>query len=684
MQTSLLRVGFLIAFPVWVASSATAATAEISELDRYLPEDTMVYFAVNDISAAKKAAEVTAFYEVWDSAGMKNLRAQMSAMWNRNVVEKIQFDPLGLLEAMKEDAVVGATLRAYGSPSDVLPMVVLAMHDPENRVKQIVTAIQALKMISGKKDGPEISSYKHKEADVTTVPLDDGEFSIATLPGIAIACVGPPKLITEILDQGSKKEPAGFMTAEMYAPLVGFHQNEDLAFAWIDVQTTLRTILSAMSVNQPNIDLGSIFNVLGIDNCQQYVMRYSVAHRGFFQQQIIDFDGPMHGVLRFFFEPGTLEAGARFTPASDLIMVASHGSLTEAWGQWKEFIKTAFGQEALTDMEVGVQAVEATLGFSFENELFPTIGNEIALGFEGERFTVLIQTLDEKTISEIVPKLLLLWELTPESMETDGIAYNRVDAPDIGTALYYGTSDGYLILSNTPDGYLSVAKGPEEGESILESRRYGRALSYLPAPNHFVTITDLRGIASYTTALMRFQQAASGNEAPAGLDLSFLADQTYPIVEVGVAQEDRITRWAYSESGVENMLTVFSIFNAVMQNFEKGSAAATMGRCRSEMRSIVSALESYFIDNNEYPEKLEDLTAPVAFLKQIPEDPWTGKPYLYQRRGKTYILIAAGPDRKVNFNPDSVEGSFTSDKIPEDARTDETGQKPGDIIIVGP
>ncbi len=684
MQTVFSRIGFQIACLVLALSFASLGNADISELDRFLPPDTQAYFAVKDISAAKEAAEVTAFYEVWESPGMQSLREEMAALWNDNVVSQIQIDPLTLLEAMQEDMVVGASLRAYQSPSDVLPIVVLAMHDPEERVKQILSAIQVFRMMSGNNEGPEIATFKYNEADVTTIPIEDGEVSVATMPGLTVACVGPPKLITELLDQAGSEEPAGFPASEAYASVAGFQKEDDLSVAWIDFNDIREVITAAVKTGRRDVDIDTVLSKIGVDNCHQYLMRYSVAHRGFFRQQIMDFDGPIHGLLRFLFEPGALEAGARFTPSSDMIMVTSLGSLSDAWEQWKQFMATVFGEKASSDMQTGIQAFETMLGFSLENDLLPAIGNELALEFEEDEFTFLVQTLEEESILAIVPKILLLWEISPEQIESESVQFQRIQAKNLGQELFYGASDGYLIISNSAEAYVSAAKGPEEGESILDSRRYGRALSYLPPPNHFVTITDLRGIANYTSTMLRLQQAVSGENAPAGLDLSFLADQTYPIVEVGVVQENRITRWAYSESGMENVLTAFSVAHSLISSFDKANMQARMGRANAEMRSIKNALETYYVDNNKYPDSLEDLTDPIVFLTEIPIDPWTGEPYYYEKRGNTYILVSAGPDRIMNFDPATVEGPFTEDKIPEEARTDNTGQKPGDIIMLGP
>ena len=77
-----------------------------------------------------------------------------------------------------------------------------------------------------------------------------------------------------------------------------------------------------------------------------------------------------------------------------------------------------------------------------------------------------------------------------------------------------------------------------------------------------------------------------------------------------------------------------------------------------QMTNVVSALDSFNLDNNRYPESLEDLVVMPnyvkpekyqvgGYLKEVPTDGW-GNKYVYRRLTgtKRYELISLGADNK--------------------------------------
>jgi hypothetical protein len=61
------------------------------------------------------------------------------------------------------------------------------------------------------------------------------------------------------------------------------------------------------------------------------------------------------------------------------------------------------------------------------------------------------------------------------------------------------------------------------------------------------------------------------------------------------------------------------------------------------MLCIKLALHAYHIEHQTYPKSLEDL--PRKYLKGLPTDPFTARPYHYIRTVKSYRLYSVGPDR---------------------------------------
>ena len=62
---------------------------------------------------------------------------------------------------------------------------------------------------------------------------------------------------------------------------------------------------------------------------------------------------------------------------------------------------------------------------------------------------------------------------------------------------------------------------------------------------------------------------------------------------------------------------------------------------------IIVGLEYYYNKNNKYPEKLSDLVP--KYLSSLPNDPFSGESFIYQRMGKGWKIYSIGSDLKNDF-----------------------------------
>lgn len=138
------------------------------------------------------------------------------------------------------------------------------------------------------------------------------------------------------------------------------------------------------------------------------------------------------------------------------------------------------------------------------------------------------------------------------------------------------------------------------------------------------------------------------------------------------------------------VVAIIAILAAIaVPNFLEAQTRAKVSRAKSDMRSVTTAIESYRVDNNQYPqgtdnptlydEKIVDfltphnlqggfygmrtrggvagqdfytVTTPIAYISNVPEDPFTKHngvtiPYAYRMAGTTkngWVLTSVGPD----------------------------------------
>ena len=68
-------------------------------------------------------------------------------------------------------------------------------------------------------------------------------------------------------------------------------------------------------------------------------------------------------------------------------------------------------------------------------------------------------------------------------------------------------------------------------------------------------------------------------------------------------------------------------------------SAAQIGLCR-----VVLALKAHKYEGGQYPATLEDLQKTLGWT--LPEDPFSGKGFVYQPKGKGFKLYSIGPNLK--------------------------------------
>ncbi|MFB3786449.1 MAG: type IV pilin protein [bacterium] len=162
------------------------------------------------------------------------------------------------------------------------------------------------------------------------------------------------------------------------------------------------------------------------------------------------------------------------------------------------------------------------------------------------------------------------------------------------------------------------------------------------------------------------------------------------------------------------VVAIIGILAAIaVPNFLNAQVRAKVARAESEIRSLKNALESFFIDNNQYPPMNSDrtlvnrqyrgidgekatiniahimigtsrnarrlyLTTPVAYITSVPFDPFRGSGtefgYGYGSDGQSYYIMTS-------FGPDSTDGlGFKQGALNE---LDYTGARLNDLRRAG-
>ena len=111
------------------------------------------------------------------------------------------------------------------------------------------------------------------------------------------------------------------------------------------------------------------------------------------------------------------------------------------------------------------------------------------------------------------------------------------------------------------------------------------------------------------------------------------------------------------------VIVVISILVGVLlPNFRGTQDEANTQRAKSELRTLATALESYYIHNsNAFPSALTSLTSVTPrIVTRIPSDPFNGSTaYQYATSSGYYVAWSYGPDRTAGITGISSAGALT-------------------------
>lgn len=119
---------------------------------------------------------------------------------------------------------------------------------------------------------------------------------------------------------------------------------------------------------------------------------------------------------------------------------------------------------------------------------------------------------------------------------------------------------------------------------------------------------------------------------------------------------------------IEMMIVIVVIailIGVLLPQFRGTQDEAATQRARSELRTLATAIESYYIHNsNALPASLSTLTsATPRVITTVPDDPFRSgsNDYTYYKdtNGVYYIIFSYGPDRAAGITGISTAGALT-------------------------
>jgi type II secretion system protein G len=117
------------------------------------------------------------------------------------------------------------------------------------------------------------------------------------------------------------------------------------------------------------------------------------------------------------------------------------------------------------------------------------------------------------------------------------------------------------------------------------------------------------------------------------------------------------------------VIVVISILvGTLLPQFKGSQDEASVQRAKSELRTLATAVESYYIHNNAYPTNQTTfesglIAATPRIITTIPDDPFraagTNYTYYLDTNSAYYAVVSFGPDRATDISGINTSGQLT-------------------------
>jgi len=102
--------------------------------------------------------------------------------------------------------------------------------------------------------------------------------------------------------------------------------------------------------------------------------------------------------------------------------------------------------------------------------------------------------------------------------------------------------------------------------------------------------------------------------------------------------------------GFENTPWYVRVGAFLPPQYSRATEARDKGIASLGLMQAALALRAYQSEHGGYPASLADLRAAGGWA--IPDDPFSGKPFIYRRQGAGYLIYSVGPDLQDNGGVD--------------------------------
>lgn len=621
--------------------------SDVDNLSSYFPEDTLFYTTIENVPEFKSNFEKTLiFAAIKDSPEVQGMIQGALSQLDSELQENFGKTWMEVLDMFPGEVAFGV-ISFDPSREDAEMGIAIEVGDNQAEFEQILN-----KIIS-----------------------NTGQATYKFVNGVLI--MGVKSETVEKMAAAANGEVKALASEGKYQTARGDIPSESVVFSYGDLEGFLNLIFEEMDSNasmggRPNRELETMLK-LGFEEMVLAYTGSTMDAEGSAAILRLVTDSEKKGLLKVLDRPAGETESVRFVPQEASLFAAIN--FDEGSKLWEDF-KHEFLFNVMSEREVGrfdseMAGFQSQFGFDLEKDLFGNIGGEASICFgqindpsSFANFLGAIEVQDESKAMEIVDSIFKVGEKYNEvTNSTSNYKGNDIHTATFrrgGISMHYTTYDSYFLISGNQLQLQRSLDQADSGGSLGDSEAYDFVMSRLDAQSNIRVYVQPKNLMSGMESMARmFRMPGPVGEVIPMFGLLTMQPYLKGMGATLTSLDDGLALKTFNSAGIPGSVMAMAPFLGVVAapNVFESQTRAKVARSKADLRTMAVALESYFVDNNRYPDEgnLGVLTTPIAYITSLPSDTFaTGQKLKYKKTGDNdWIMYSVGPDMQDN-NADTI------------------------------
>jgi len=673
------------------APTRAPASLGFSALDDRIPPETIVLVSLRNGKKFIEDCKTTALYDAWKDPAVvqwyQGLKKESPSADQADLGSLADSLP----EEMQKDTVLGILFPDQAQPLEK-DLPVFLMTDQRGR-EEAHRAFQRDKFLAAmKKINPIVTQDEETiqgiKVSIVNMPNRPSLFWFEK-DGIFVY-TGSRVALEKLLSQAQTPNPA-FCSSPAYQKALAQSKGSEPLKAFVDLSRILSKV-QERTAGAAQKDM-QILQALGLDQAQYILASYKVEDKGIRSTSLVGFSGSRLGLFDVFGPPSSpfllqcLPEEALY--AGEMILKPG----TQLWQDFLSAVQKCVAPDMFLNFQKSLTQMQQTLGVNIADDLFSPLNGRVGYAFWGAL--------------PMAPNVLFVVGCNdaPRLVQAIGKLAASIGAQNIGQSSYKGVSYSYFSLSGTPYQISYVTIGGIVGisnqmagiqrvidiyvdkkGSLAASPKFARHAQKLPQQAVILSYDELdKAVASMAGLfLMQANMQSQAGWLKNFPDLNSLTKYFFGNSAAVTTGPDSLRIESFATS-LNAVVITGMMAGVALPGMMEAESRSKVSRARSDMRSMATALESYYVDNNAYAAWAEGdlgvnsflpqgsparnmptfrrytpggpmtLTTPIAYINGYLKDPFAPEQgqvaYSYYSTKSGWILISPGPDRDYDIIP---------------------------------